>query len=60
MKMIIIMLLFGGCGIKGPPLPPITEETIQHDKLNEETNLSKINTTSGPKSSDATPAKHKK
>ena len=60
MKFIFILMLLAGCGIKGPPLPPITEETIQRDKLNEETKLSKANTTSVPKSSDATPAKKTK
>lgn len=35
-KSIIIFSLFGvGCGIKGPPLPPIEEETVQKQKAQE-------------------------
>lgn len=56
----LLFLLLAGCGIKGPPLPPITEETIQQDKLNEEMKLTKPNTTAAPSSTDTTPAKKKK
>lgn len=59
MKLIFVLLL-AGCGIKGPPLPPVTEETVQGEKLKEESLLSKPNTTSAPASADATPAKQRK
>ena len=57
---VCLFLIFAGCGIKGPPLPPITEETIQQDKMKEELKLTKPNTTAAPSSTDATPAKKKK
>lgn len=57
---IALFLVLAGCGIKGPPLPPITEETIQQDKLNEEMKLTKPNTTAAPASADNTKAKKKK
>lgn len=60
MRILILVLLITGCGIKGPPLPPATEETVQQDKLREETTLTKTNTTSAPASADKTPAKKKK
>ena len=60
MRILVLSILLAGCGIKGPPLPPASEETIQQDKLKEETSLSKPNTTSAPKSSDNTSAKKKK
>lgn len=42
MKIIGVVLLFfylitTGCGIKGPPLPPESETTIQKQKAAEET-----------------------
>lgn len=62
MKIILLStLVLIGCGIKGPPLPPITEQTIQKDKLESELSETKANTTTAPaKSSDATPAKSPK
>lgn len=33
--LVIAVLLLAACGIKGPPLPPIDEETIQRQKLAE-------------------------
>jgi predicted small lipoprotein YifL len=37
MKFLTILFFLGvcGCGIKGPPLPPIDEETIQKQKGDE-------------------------
>ena len=31
----VLALLSFSCGIKGPPLPPIEEETVQKQKVNE-------------------------
>ena len=56
--LLLSAFLLMGCGIKGPPLPPVTEQTIQKDKLESELSETKANTTAAPaKSSDATPAK---
>ena len=57
MKFFLVVALLSGCGIKGPPLPPATEETVQQEKLREETMKSKTNTTAAPASTDKTPAK---
>ncbi|MBY0553218.1 hypothetical protein K2P97_01735 [bacterium] len=58
MKFILFLtycFLAFSCGIKGPPLPPIEETTIQQQKP-----LEPVNTTAAPAaSSDTTKAKKK-
>lgn len=49
-----VLLTTAACGIKGPPLPPVEEETVQRQKANE-TKAAPVPATSA--SADKTKAK---